>query len=604
MAVMGITPYLYYRNVDQAMRFLSRAVGFKSTGVRVNGADGRTDHAAMKLGAGLVMMGRPAKAYRNPKELGQATQCLYLSTASVDALFTRAVKAGAAVLEEPADTEYGHRRCGLKDPEGHEWYFARPIRRRAGRSARTRRSRAAALVVACCLLAAGLSAQTPVKPPKNKYTPQQDVELGKQAAAEVRKQYPVVDDERIARYLATVGDRLVKVAPADLNEDVFEYSFTPVNLKEINAFALPGGPMFINRGLVDAAASEAELAGVMAHELAHVLLRHGTANASKAQNPWLQLGQIAGIIGGAVVGGAKGEVIAQGSQFGLGTLLLKYSREFEKQADLLGAQIMARAGYDPRALAQMFETIERASKSAGGSGPQWMSSHPNPGNRTQYINQEAEALTVAAPPDTSGFEAIKPVFASLPPPTPMRGAARAEAADEAATPVGTPGQPLPPPSTQYREISGGRIFQASVPANWTALPSKSAIKVVPENGYGEFKGQTVFACGVEFGVVRATSRDLAQATNAWLEAVAQSNPELQLAGAQQATRISGRSALATSLTNPSPLGGRERIGVYTTFLADGATLFYYLTVVPAKDAEVFRGAFRHVGESIRLTDVR
>ena len=100
----------------------------------------------------------------------------------------------------------------------------------------------------------------------------------------------------------------------------------------------------------------------MAHELSHVLLRHGTANATKAQNPWLQLGQLAGAIGGAVVGGAAGSVIAQGSQFGLGTLLLRYSRDFEKQADLLGAQIMARAGYDPRELARMFETIERESK--------------------------------------------------------------------------------------------------------------------------------------------------------------------------------------------------------------------------------------------------
>ena len=124
--------------------------------------------------------------------------------------------------------------------------------------------------------------------------------------------------------------------------------------------------MFVHRGMFDAAASEAEVAGVMAHELSHVLLRHGTANASKAQNPWLQLGQVAGALGGAIVGGAAGSAIGQASQFGLGTLLLKYSRDFEKQADLLGVQIMARAGYDPRALARMFETIERESRSSGG----------------------------------------------------------------------------------------------------------------------------------------------------------------------------------------------------------------------------------------------
>ena len=124
-----------------------------------------------------------------------------------------------------------------------------------------------------------------------------------------------------------------------------------MNLKDINAFALPGGPMFVQRGMFDAAADEAEVAGVMAHELSRVLLRHGTANASKAQSPWLQLGQIAGAVGGAVVGGELGGYIAEGTQFGLGTLLLRYSRDCEKQADLLGAQIMARAGYGPRALA-------------------------------------------------------------------------------------------------------------------------------------------------------------------------------------------------------------------------------------------------------------
>ena len=263
--------------------------------------------------------------------------------------------------------------------------------------------------------AAGLVAQTEIKLPKNRFTPQQDVELGREAAAEVRKQYPIIQNEKIASYLTKLGDRLVDAAPAELKQPVYEYSFTPVNVKEINAFALPGGPMFVNRGMFDAADSEGEVVGVMAHELSHVLLRHGTANASKAQNPWLQLGQLAGAVGGAVVGGAAGSAIMQGSQVGLGTVLLRYSRDFEKQADLLGSQIMARAGYDPRALAHMFQTIESEAQNAGGSGPQWMSSHPNPGNRTQYINKEADMLTIAKAADTSEFEPIKTAVASLPP---------------------------------------------------------------------------------------------------------------------------------------------------------------------------------------------
>src|SRR6516162_8282045 len=223
-----------------------------------------------------------------------------------------------------------------------------------------------AIAVATLMLALSeLLAQTQIKLPKNNFTPQQDVEIGRKAAAEVRKQYPIITDEAISRYLKTLGDRLVAVAPPELNQPVYEYSFTPVNLKEINAFALPGGPMFVFRGMFDAAASEAEVAGVMAHELSHVLLRHGTANETKAENPWLQIGQVAGQIGGAVVGGAAGSAIAEGSQFGLGTMLLKYSRAYEKQADLMGAQIMARAGYDPRALAHMFETIQAQAQQGG-----------------------------------------------------------------------------------------------------------------------------------------------------------------------------------------------------------------------------------------------
>jgi Zn-dependent protease with chaperone function len=453
--------------------------------------------------------------------------------------------------------------------------------------------------------ATGVLAQTVIKPPKNKYTPKQDVELGREAAAEIRKQYPIIKDEQISRYLTALGDRLVAAAPPELNESVYEYSFTPVNLKEINAFALPGGPMFVQRGMFDAAASEGEVAGVMAHELSHVLLRHGTANATKAQNPWLQLGQIAGVVGGAVVGGAAGSAITQGSQLGVGSLLLRYSRDYEKQADLLGAQIMARAGYDPRALARMFETIERETKSSGGSGPQWMNSHPDPGNRTQYITKEASLLQIAPGPDDRDFASIKTVFASLPPAKSTGELAKANSGSggESAQRVGTPGQPVPSPSVDYRNVSGGGVFRASVPRNWTTLASNGAVKVVPQNGYGQLNGQTVFSHGVEFGLAKAGSRDLRDATNTWLKAVTRNNPQLRPAGEQQPLRISQRDGLATPLVNPSPLGGQERIGVYTTLLADGS-LFYYLTIVPENEAAAFEDAFRHVTESIELTDPR
>lgn len=261
------------------------------------------------------------------------------------------------------------------------------------------------------MLPALVSAQTQVTPPKNKFTPEQDVQLGREAAAQAEQQLPLIGDAQVQDYIDRLGRRLVDHAPPELDQPAFDYSFRVVNQKEINAFALPGGPMFVNRGMIEAARNEDEVAGVMAHELGHVLLRHGTANLTKAQK--FQWGALAGAIAGAIVGGSAGQVIADGSQIGLGTWLLKYSREYEKQADLLGAQIMARAGYDPRALATMFETIERQS---GSGGPQWLSSHPNPGNRTAYILREADQLEVSGrQQDSREFDRIRAKFARMAP---------------------------------------------------------------------------------------------------------------------------------------------------------------------------------------------
>jgi Zn-dependent protease with chaperone function len=463
----------------------------------------------------------------------------------------------------------------------------------------SRRRAVAALLIAFLTLSGPAAGQTKVTPPKNKYTPEQDAQIGREAAAEVRQQYPIIRDAAISGYLDQLGRRLVQVAPRELDHPVFEYSFTPVNLKEINAFALPGGPMFVFRGMLEAAETEGEVAGVMAHELSHILLRHGTANATKAQG--FQLGALAGAIAGAVIGGGWGTVISQGSQFGLGTWLLKYSREYEKQADLLGVQLMARAGYDPRDLSRMFETIQRSS---GRGGPEWMSSHPNPGNRSTYIAQEAARVQVAArPPSNEAFERAKARFGSLPP---ARSAAEIERTrrdddDGASGSVGTPGRPVPAPSGQYRVVRGGQLFEARVPANWRELASNSAIKYVPQNGYGQVRGETVFTHGVEMGVARASSRNLRDATVSLVGSFAAGNPELRSSGDQRSVRISGRNAILTPLINSSALGGRERIDLYTTFLSDGS-LFYYLGVVPEGEARTYGPVFGRIAQSIALRD--
>ena len=243
--------------------------------------------------------------------------------------------------------------------------------------------------VATLTISLSAAAQTRIEPHRNSFSPEEDVRLGRQAATEVRRQLPMLNDGPTNDFVDRIGQRLLAEIPHDLRQPAFRYTFDVVNLREINAFALPGGPMYLHRGMLEAARTDGEVAGVMAHELSHVILRHGTVQASKGQK--FQLGAIAGQVLGSIVGGRTGSVIAQGSQLGLGTYFLKYSREYQREADLLGAQIMARAGYDPREMANMFQTIARRS---GSGGPEWLSDHPSPGNRYDAINREAAMLRV------------------------------------------------------------------------------------------------------------------------------------------------------------------------------------------------------------------
>src|SRR5204863_1727968 len=197
------------------------------------------------------------------------------------------------------------------------------------------------LASSLALSVALVSAETVIHAPPNRYTPAQDVELGRRAAAEVRQQLPMINDPRVTAYVAAIGRRLVAAIPGELRHRGFQYSFQVANARAINAFALPGGPMFVNRGMIEAAQTEGQLAGVMAHELSHIILRHGTAQASKATK--YQVGEVAGAILGSIIGGGWGQVISQGTQFGLGAAFLRFSREFERQADIEGTHVMARA---------------------------------------------------------------------------------------------------------------------------------------------------------------------------------------------------------------------------------------------------------------------
>ena len=463
-------------------------------------------------------------------------------------------------------------------------------------------SRVAVLASALTLAVMPTWAQTPIERHSNSYTPEQDVQLGQQAAAEVRQQMPMLNDERIEDYVERIGERLVREIPEEWEQPAFRYSFDVVNLKEINAFALPGGPMFLHRGMIEAARTEAEVAGVMAHELSHVILRHGTVQATKGQK--FQIGAVAGQILGAIVGGTAGDVIAQGSQFGLGAYFLKYSREYEREADLFGAQIMARAGYDPRQMANMFQTIARE---GGGRGPEWLSSHPDPGNRYEMINREAEMLEIDGNAGSGAeFSNVKSRLAQMSPAPTSEQVARARQSGQR-VPAGNTGRAarVEPPSNQWRTYQPGNFLRLNVPANWEQIGGGNTVRYAPEGGFFQAQsGQSSFTHGMELGVIDGDGASLQQATERLLQSFARTNPQLRRQGGYSRANIGGRQGLTTNLTNVSDVTGqREVVNVSTVQLRDGSVLFL-IGVAPQSESRAYFNTFNRIRQSIQLADNR
>jgi Zn-dependent protease with chaperone function len=452
-------------------------------------------------------------------------------------------------------------------------------------------------VVAAFLISLPLAAQTKIVAPKNKYTPAEDVQVGREAAEEARKQLPMLRDGSVENLVDRIGDRLVDEIPTEFRQPAFRYSFDVVNMSDINAFALPGGPMFVNRGMIEAARTDAEVAGVMAHELSHVILRHGTAQATAGQK--YQIGSIAGQILGAIVGGRTGSVISQGSQIVPGVIFMKYGREYERQADLLGAQIMARAGYDPRQMANMFRTIQAQ---GGNRGPEWLSSHPDPGNRYEAINREASSLRVEGRADTTDeFQSARASLARMSPaPTTEQVAASQQGRRRETGSVGTGGRAMrvEPPSSQWRTHQPADFVRVAVPENWDQLSTEGTITYAPEGGYQ----QAAFTHGVQIGVTSVTRSNLQTATDQLLQSFTQSNPQLRRQGGYTRATIGGRQGLTATLSNVSDATGQnEAISLSTVKLRDGSVL-YILGVAPANEAQTYFNTFGRVRQSLQLAD--
>jgi Zn-dependent protease with chaperone function len=466
-----------------------------------------------------------------------------------------------------------------------------------------------ALLLAFAMLVMPLAAlgQTRIEMPKNKYSVAQDVQLGREAAQQVQQQMPLLRDSAVDNYVESVGRRLVAAIPAEYQHPEFRYTFDVVDARDINAFALPGGPMFVNRGMIEAAHNEGEMAGVMAHEISHVALRHATAQQTKATSAKSTIIGLGSILGGAILGGQAGAAVGQTIAQGYFT---KYSREYETQADILGSQIMARAGYDPRDLANMFRTI---AQQGGSGGPEWLSSHPNPGNREQRILQEAAMLRVeGGRSDTAEFRQIQ---------SRLRGYPRAASMEEIARagqryPNQGGGQQYPDqnypndnggvyargervayPSTRY-QTQRNNLFSVAIPSNWRALGDQNSAMYAPEGAYGS-QGITH---GVMFGVAQSNNNDLQRASQEVLQGLLSQpgNNYLRQQSGFTRTTVDGRPALATALAGRSPITGQnERVTIVMTTLGDGQ-VFYMAAVSPANEYSTYQRAFNDILRSLQL----
>ena len=433
------------------------------------------------------------------------------------------------------------------------------------------------------------------EPGFNLFSPEQDVELGQMSAREIAGQTPLVSDATTTRYIQQLGAKLAARAPGYK----FPYQFAVVGTREINAFALPGGPIFVNAGTIAAAKNEGELAGVIAHEISHIALRHGTNQASKAYIAKAGLGILGSIAGGD--GGDFGQIVNAIGGAGANMIFLKFGRTAETQADVEGARLLAAAGYDPRDMAKFFETLE--AQGGGQRVPEMLSDHPDPGNRIAAITQTMRSLEISPKPirDTNEFQQVKARLTG--------GAIKSTDEPERIGPRDPtniePGARPPAPASEQREFqSKDGSFALSYPANWDAMgASEDGANLIfaPKGAYGRMGDGLYVSHGIFIGVVAPQASDLAAANDAFVRQQIEANPDFRAQGRSERLESGGRVWHRTIVAGPSAVSGIIEIDViYTTATTDGR-LFYLITMAPEDEFKSYQPAFEQIVASLRLS---
>jgi predicted Zn-dependent protease len=478
------------------------------------------------------------------------------------------------------------------------------------------------LAASITVCAGTVSAQTQIKPGFNLFSADQDKDIGRESAAAAERELPILRDQSIEAYVGRIGKRLAAVAPGAN----YPYQFKVVNASDINAFALPGGYLYLNRGLIEAAQNEGQLAGVMAHEMAHVALRHGTSQASKAYLGQAGLGLLGGLIG-------KGDrsteqTIATIGGFGMNALFLKFSRGAEEQADIVGAQMLAEAGYDPRDMVSFFDVLASEQGRNPGKVEQFFSSHPAPANRAARINEEMALLTVKPIRPVGGFAQVKSELARMRPAASMQQLAAGQAAP-APAPRSSAGRSVPEikvdgPSAEYSVFAQrDGLFQIEYPDNWRTYEADQGYGVIiaPDGGFVDAGGrERDLISGVivnhydpleDDASDRFRDRDariegnssLVRASNDLLDHILRSNTDMQMVrDSERRNRIDGAPSLSVVLSGRSAVTRQEeRVTLFAREIADDHVI-YALFVAAEQDYSRLNETFNRMISSLRVSD--
>jgi beta-barrel assembly-enhancing protease len=458
-------------------------------------------------------------------------------------------------------------------------------------------------------------------PGKTGMNREQQQQLGLQAMGEVYKQMPVLPDSSPeTQYIQRLGKKLASVIPADRT---WPYQFHVIPASDINAFALPGGPIFVNLGTIQAADNEAELAGVLAHEMSHVYMQHSAKQAPKSTVAQI----IAGLAGAVLPQSGLGNLARMGIQFGAGTMLMKYSRADEAQADSTGAIIMYRAGYNPKAMADFFQKLEQK---YGKGGPQMLSDHPNPGNRQQAIQQEVRnwppknyitnsadfpqvkqdamkvkaysAQEIANGAKSGQWEQQNRQNHVIPANLPASGSNQGSGAggeNSNATAENISFKDVKPSGHLTRHEGQG--FTIYYPDNWKVAGDSNTTIIGPPSGQAQ--------SGIAYGAIvgnqpSSGGGSLDDATQKLAQGMAQENPGMTISGDMKPIEVNGTQGRSLELSGKSPLtqNGQplpERDWLVTLPRPQGG-LAYLVFVSPERDFNQLHPTYQKMLDSLQL----